>query len=163
MKERAPAVANLLSPCARGGIHEFQRETEFSEVPVVQGIEGRDLVIQGRVRQVKVVHLGPAQPAKSLQRGQCVREGVGFRRDQGKDGQVFPDLRDDLSMGDAEPCKHREKLPHGLLGDARAKRPRSGAGPEGKTQVGVVQGRCGGAKKDPGVKQDDPVHGRFRS
>lgn len=148
---------------ARGGIHNLQGEAESLEVAVVERVESGDVVVLSRVRQEKVVHLRAAEPAKPCQRSQHPRERSVLGRDDRKYREVFPNLCENLSMGNGESRQNGEELPHALLGDARPKPSRSGPGPECKTQVGMVQGRRRGPEEDPRVEENDPVHGRFLS
>jgi len=158
------SLASFPSAFGAGGrIHYSQGEAELPEVPVVERVKGGDIVVERRVRQEEVIYLRPTEPAKPPKRSQHLRKGAGRGGDQGEHRQVFFDLREDRPMWNAKPGQNGEKLPYGLLRDARPKRSCSGAGPEGKTEVGMVQGRGRGPKKDPRIKENDAGHVRVFS
>jgi hypothetical protein len=152
------SLVETLPSGARGGVYDLQRKAESSEVPVVERIQGRDLVVQRRVRQEEIIHLGSAEPAKSLNRSQHLRESIGFGGDQWEHRQVFLDLSENLPVWNTEPGQNGEKFPYGLLSNACPKPSCSDAGPEGKTEVGMVQGGGRGSEEDSSVEERDFVH-----
>lgn len=72
-------------------------------MPVVERIQGGDLVSQSRVRQEQIIDLGTTEPPKPPKGGQHLGEGTGLGGDQEEHGQVFLDLGEDLPVGNVEP------------------------------------------------------------